>query len=535
MVFFGGILLTSTILFALPPPNPTMSPEEVELDTTKTGTPMDNFPDEQRATFCGVENAKSNSYVTEYKIPTVCTQPLAIKVAPDGNVWFIETNTGSITKFDPVSEQFTEFENSFWPEQGRTMSWGMDYSPDGSLWYTDGTYDSIWKFNTITETYDGIPYPVSETGSLPQKLEIDGSNVFVNDFTGGKITIFDLVQNMDDVTYMSILNPIPDGFTGDFAIDSENNLWYTNWVVDSTGFLVKLDLADYQNEVSDDDTETTLENYIHVFDFPDDLNTANGLSADSNGNIWIADTSSSYFFKFDSLTEEFTKYVTSTPSKPNYGNYSGVIKTPISRPYWTSIDSNNLIFNEQTSNSIGIFNIEKESLIEYSIPSRNPGWADCAFIDSTTGEQTRNNFCGVAQVFGFDIAGDKIWFSEWAENKIGVIDTSKSLPISVDVDTNVISLKKGEKSTFNLTLTYSNLLGFTQDEIEIISSNTAPYQSFPYISTSVERNEGQSNQETVQITVFANEKSLPGEYKLLIGWQTDEIAVSKYIDVVIES
>ena len=96
-------------------------------------------------------------------------------------------------------------------------------------------------------------------------------------------------------------------------------------------------------------------------------------------------------------------------------------------------------------------------------------------------------------------------------------------------------LKKGEKSTFNLTLTYSNLLGFTQDEIEIISSNTAPYQSFPYISTSVERNEGQSNQETVQITVFANEKSLPGEYKLLIGGQTDEISVSKYIDVVIES
>ena len=80
------------------------------------------------------------------------------------------------------------------------MSWGMDYSPDGTLWYTDGTYDSIWKFDTITETFDGMPYPASESGSLPQKIEIDGSNVFVNDFTGGKITIFDLVQNMDDVT-----------------------------------------------------------------------------------------------------------------------------------------------------------------------------------------------------------------------------------------------------------------------------------------------------------------------------------------------
>ena len=161
--------------------------------------------------------------------------------------------------------------------------------------YTDGTYDSIWKFNTITETFDGMSYPVSESGSLPQKLEIDGSNVFVNDFTGGKITIFDLVQNMDDVTYMSVLNPIPEAFTGDLTIDAENNLWYTNWVVDSTGFLVKLNLADYQNEVSIDDTETTLEKYIHVFDFPHDLNTANGLTTDQNGNVWIVDTSSSFF------------------------------------------------------------------------------------------------------------------------------------------------------------------------------------------------------------------------------------------------
>ena len=450
--------------------------------------------------------------------------------------------------FDPNSESFTEFENKDWPEGARSMIWGLDYSSDGSIWYTDPTFDSIWRFDITSAEYNRLEYPSSEsltegvssyTGqeSMPQRLKVVGSDIFVNDFTGGKITMLDIAQGVDgEVVYTSIQSPLPQGYTGDFALDENDNLWYTNWVPDSDGALVKFNLPKYTETTQGSmDKEVYLQEFIEFYRFPNDLNTANGLSADSNGNIWIADTSSSYFFKFDSLTEEFTKYVTSTPSKPNYGNYSGVIKTPISRPYWTSIDSNNLIFNEQTSNSIGIFNIEKESLIEYSIPSRNPGWADCAFIDSTTGEQTRNNFCGVAQVFGFDIAGDKIWFSEWAENKIGVIDTSKSLPISVDVDTNVISLKKGEKSTFNLTLTYSNLLGFTQDEIEIISSNTAPYQSFPYISTSVERNEGQSNQETVQITVFANEKSLPGEYKLLIGGQTDEIVVSKYIDVVIES
>ena len=97
--FLGGILLTSTVLFALPPPPPIMTEEEMqsELETTKTGTPMDNFPDEQRATFCGTGgDAKSTSFVKEYEIPTLCTQPLAIKVAPDGNVWFVESNVGQI-------------------------------------------------------------------------------------------------------------------------------------------------------------------------------------------------------------------------------------------------------------------------------------------------------------------------------------------------------------------------------------------------------------------------------------------------------
>ena len=266
-----------------------------------------------------------------------------------------------------------------------------------------------------------------------------------------------------------------------------------------------------------------LEEFIEFYQFPNDLNTANGLSADSDGNIWIADTSSSYFFKFDSLNEEFTKYITSIPNEPNYGNYSGVIKSPISRPYWTLIDDNKLVFNEQTSNSIGIFDIQKESITEYTIPSRNPGWADCGLIDD----------CGVAQVFGFDVFGDKIWFSEWAENKIGVIDTSKPLPISVQVKTDTVFLKKGENTKLDLILTYKNSI--SQDDIEIISSNTAPYQSFSYISTTSERNQIQDNEEIVQITISSDEKSLPGKYKLLLGGQTDEVVIAKYIDVVIES
>jgi len=526
--FLGGILLTSTVLFALPPPPSTMTEEEVAMEEqgiTITNTPMDNFPDDQRATFCGVGEPKSTTYVKEYQIPTVCTQPLAIKVSPDGNVWFVESNVGQIAKFDPISEKFTEFENEMWPKNSRTMSWGMDYSSDGAMWYTDGTYDTIWRFDTINEKYEAISFPQNEEGSLPQKLSIHGSNIIVNDFTGSKITFFDLSQYVDEITYSSVVAPIPNSFTGDFAVDSQNNLWYTNWVPDvavSSGVLLKFNIEKYKQDsyLAGTGMDISLENYFEVFDFPQDLNTANGLSVDENDNVWIVDTSSSFFFKFDPITNEFTKFVTSNPQKSAYGNATGIIKSPISRPYWTQTDMNgNLFFNEQTNNQLAMFDIDSNRLVEYMVPSKNPNWADC--------EDKSDSNCGVAQIFGFDVADDKIWFTEWAENKIGVVDIKKQLPFSVTTNTDSIILKKGETETVTLGIDYSS-------NIEEINFNSAHTASTVTTSSDilVSHTMNQSNEITVYVT--ASDFALSGDYKLLLGIFNSDVNVSKYIDVTIK-
>ena len=580
--FLGGILLTSTVLFAIAPPAATMTMEEkqvldkfdfmmnacvertsdlensdqalvacqdmateernsslcdvgqksgdqmliddycTELTLTKTGTPMDNFPDDQRATFCGGSDAKSTSFVKEYQIPTLCTQPLAIKVAPDGNVWFVESNAGQIAKFDPTSETFTEFENELWPEGARTMSWGMDYSSDGTMWYTDGSFDTIWRFDTISKTYDAISYPVSEEGSLPQKLAISGSNIIVNDFTGNKITFFDLSQNIDEITYSSIVAPIPNSFTGDFAIDSENNLWYTNWIPDTTGLLLKFNIEQYKQDsyLASTGMDIPLENYFDVYDFPTGLSTANGLSVDENDNVWIVDTSSSFFFKFDPNEETFTKFITSTPQKSAYGNSTGIIKSPISRPYWSETDMNGtLIFNEQTSNQLAVFDIEKETLVEYMVPSKNPNWADC--------EDKSDSNCGVAQIFGFDAIGDKIWFTEWAENKIGVVDTGKPLPFTVSTNIESITIKKGETKTISMDINKLSNVGKT-------NFNFAHTASAVTKSSDLLVSHDFVNSDEIVVSITASEIALSGEYKLLLGVYNSEINVSKYIDVIIE-
>ncbi|HET6458255.1 MAG TPA: lyase, partial [Nitrosopumilaceae archaeon] len=75
-VIFGAIMLGSStvaLFGGFGKTNPAQA-----TDTTITGTPADNYKDKQRPIYCETSDAKFNKYITEFKIPTACTQPLGI-------------------------------------------------------------------------------------------------------------------------------------------------------------------------------------------------------------------------------------------------------------------------------------------------------------------------------------------------------------------------------------------------------------------------------------------------------------------------
>jgi len=514
--FLGGIMVTSGVTIAIPG----LTPPDEELIITETGTPADNFPDEQRPQFCETGPAKSNQFVKEYKIPTECTQPLSIVTDPNGNVWFSQTNTGNIAKFDPVTETFTEYENPTWPEGVRSMMWGMDYSPDGSIWYTDEAFDSIWKFSILDEQYQRMTYP-AESNSLPQRLKVVGSQIIVNDFLGNKITFLDPAQVSDEISYLSLPSPLDDSVTGDFTIDSQNNIWYTNWIFQGSGILIKFDKVKYEADTIDSDFVPLLD-YIEIFGLPLGLSTPNGIVIGPQGNIWIVDTSSSFFFSFDPESEEFTKYITSTPHPSTYGNSSGLIKSPISRPYWAEVtDNGKIVFNEQTANRLGILDVVQESLVEYLIPSKNPNWADCESLDD----------CGLAQVFGFTINDDKIWFTEWVENNIGVLDTSIPLPFEVSSEIQKITISRGETVQLDMIV-----IPLTESDISNVSFITSDTTQFSDLIVDADTSEFQldfDNPRVIRVSITARDSALFTTHKVLIGGQTDEVTISQYITVKI--
>jgi virginiamycin B lyase len=474
---------------------------------TLTGTPADNYPVEKRTTFCGTNSTKSNGYITEFNVPTFCTQPLAITTDPSGSVWFTGSNTGKIIKFDPFTRLFTEYENTKWPKGDRAMMWGIAYAGDGSIWYTDEAHRVIWKFSTSDKSFSSFKYPVDEGGkTFPQRLVIDGDKILVNDFDGNKITFFDSTQSGQEIKYSTVNSPITGTVTAALAVDSSKKIWYTVWNFQTgEGNLIR-----YDPQTSNGSR----------FNFPIGMRAPNGISVDKQDKIWLSDTSSSFFFSFDPQSQHFTKYVTSPPQETTYGNSSGLIKTPVTRPYWNSFDEmGRLWFNEQTGNSIGVFDPSKESLVEYLIPSQNPNWSDCTGIDD----------CGIAQVLDFTVSKDKIWFTEWVENNIGVLDSSIPLPIEVNVDKKNLILSRGDNSTIAVTITPNKQL---TEPITLTNANTASLNDIKVIS---EKQITLGDQpETVSFTVSVDKFALSGTYKILLGARYQEVTVSQYVMVTVK-
>ena len=528
--FLGGIMLTSGVLVAMTGYDPDVDYAAVDdPEVTITGTPADNFPDEQRTTFCSSGgDAKSTNYVNEYVIPTECTNPLAIVSDYDGNVWFTETNTGNLAKFDPTTETFTEYDNPTWPDGGRSMMWGIDYAPDGSVWFTDETYDSVWKFSTFDEQYERLSYP-SDGNSLPQKLSIDGSQIIINDFTGNKLTILNVNPSDNDVNYLSIPSALDDSVTADFALDANDDIWYTNWLYQQGGFLVKFNQNDYLSAVSNSGEQfLPLVDFISAYALPVQLLTPNGITFSDDGLLWIVDTTSSSFFSFDPSSEKFIQYVTADPMFETYGNQTGIIKSPISRPYWIeNDDQGRLVFNEQTANNISVMDPKTQSLVEYHIPSKNPNWGDC-----DSGISVLEN-CGLAQIFDFTISGDKIWFTEWVENKIGVVDTAVPLPVEIQLESDQIKLSPGDSANFHFIISpqFNNgNLGLSS-----IVSTTHDFLNVNFIHDSVETFQLEYDEPVpLHVDVSASDDALPGTYKILLGVESDDVAISKFLTVIIE-
>ncbi|MBS1268944.1 MAG: Virginiamycin B lyase [Nitrosopumilus sp.] len=473
--------------------------KQIEL----TGTPADKYAPHERDQHCGGSDFKSNQYIQEFEIPTPCSQPLSIVTDSEEKIWFMQSNTGNMTMFDPTSGEFTEYPNDQWTSKVKVMMWGIYYTQDDEIWYTDEGSGSLWKFSIPEKTYTQFEIPSKTNKSFPQKIAFYEDNFVINDFTGNQVVILNHKQLDEGIATPSIIS-VPEGFfTSQAAVDSDGNIWFVMWKYQKDAILVKTN-------------SNTQE--LEQFTLPVSIKAPNGVSVGPLDNVWIADTAGDSFYRFIPSSKLVTEFVTSDPPIWTFGNSTGLIKTPISRPYWNAFDSDgNMWFNQQTANRLAVFNPNSESLIEYDIPSKNPGWADCGDISD----------CGTAQSFGFAIQGKQVWFTEWVENNIGVLDTSVSLPILISIDENEIEIKQGQQKEIFVTVSPK-----TNQNLEITlfgNSNSESITVKPQSETAVISNESVK----LPVTIITDENIHKGYYKILIGTQFSDVAISSYATIKI--
>ena len=514
---------------------------EMNHDPSNTTT-----SEEDKKRFCGDDIPNSNLYVSEYTLPIQCSQPVGIAVDKDNNIWIASGKLGSLLVFNTKTLEFDKIiKIPNWPEQKRiigSMIWEMKFDKNGNLWFTDELSNSIWKYFTKDGKFEN--YRLLEEGGYPQSISFDSDgNVWFTQFFGKRlgfiepskvitnttegISELDMSKQIDFQTMGPISNGF--GFTNTNTTNPTNTnetLWFSTAIFPMGGQIIKYDIPSESLTIHD-------VTYTHSVPF--------SIAEDENGMLWANSHIANLFFSLDPNTGAVKQYATSNPSA------SGNLTT---LPYYNEYRDGKVWFNEHYGNAIASYDPENKTLVEYYVPSQNPLW-----VNSSNPLR-----------FTFDNNGS-IWFTEWTENKLGVItkDRLDQIPITLGVSKNKLVLdSKNNKSDSIDIYIHENILNaskiinsttgneaansinkslnITMDITSSIAKNgklTNLTSSFSQDNITTGKKPadeiGPSPQLNTTLTIAPTKDVIPGNYTLTISAKPNkDITVSKIVDIEIK-
>jgi virginiamycin B lyase len=490
-------------------------------------TPADPEEDQRQQTirqfqemFCGDDTqAMSTQYLTEYVLPQECEVPLAMEVTGD-KVWYVSTKHGTIGSYNVASKTFEkEYEVPSWSDRanpvGTSMSRSAKADNDGNIWFTDESQGAIWKFDISEGSFDMYRVPAK----LPTSIDFDSQGrIYFVGVQSTSIFVGDPARMRNGTAEGITEVPLPlDTFagmpgvtSGALTVDDENNeVWVSLLAFERKGQLLVYDIG--TGEVTP------------AKDLPREVTSPVGLAIDASGDIWVTDHGTSLFFRYDRESGQVTRFVTSVAS-PRI--YAGIDQpSAYTLPYWIerSPDSPLLWFNEHTGNKIASFDPASLVLTEYWVPSQNENWARCP-PDSS-------NPCGLANVLEIASAsGGQIWFSEWTENKIGVVDGTKAVPISVSVQEEELTVSREDSVEIRVTLEAASEFDGTMMAASTLTPTGRLGNSTGIFSEeSVSLQSGSSKQ--VSYVFTPTENLQPGKHTIMVGAGDNEVSVLKAVIV----
>jgi streptogramin lyase len=288
--------------------------------------------------------------------------PYGIAIDPQGVVWFAETGSSKLARYEPTTGTFTEFSLP----QGGSRPFYITLDQEGSIWASETQYNQIVRFDPLANTFKQYPLPTS--GAVPGGIAVDkGGNIWFTEEIAGKIGKLDPLTGL--ITEFTI--PTADAIPIQIVTDSHGSVWFT----ESKGG--RIGSVDTQRGVI---TEFQPKNGT--------LLGPTGITSSPDGSVWFTEHAGNRITRFDPNNETFQSFT---------------IPTAQAFPFGITYHANRLWFVEHIANAIGNLDLATGIFSNFPIP---------------------NNSSDV-QLLAVDTA-ENVWFTLPASNALGVLTPTNS-------------------------------------------------------------------------------------------------------------
>ncbi len=439
---------------------------------------------------------KRSNFIKEFKIPINERGLKGIATDSEDNVWFYHgTSNGSMIMKMSKGHNFTKYSipgNTRVDTAIINLAGGqlLFDNTRNVIWFTDARTNSLGKLDIKSNKIELFSIPTNDSGIMGLAFSPDKKVVWFTEIIGNKIGSLD-IESKKITEYPTGDNSGPTLLTFDYKGVLWITLSYANSILRVEPWLLIPGIKSsgmYPISLAKPD-----------FFSPFGIATVQVKGIEK---MFVSDHGSSRVIVSNLASDlmNYTSYWTS-PSQA----------LPMSLPSQVVSDkAGNIFFAEHGGNKIVKISSDNGIMTEFEIP---------------TGPLATSLFLTV------DEDEKRIWFTEWASNKIGYLDNTLQVPLnmlvtknesaSTNTDITPITLKAGESFPVNAALTLdknkSSLVLANDTELSVVGMTDSGLQGLGYTSKPQSLNLMDVPERDVGIDIkVETEKAIAGNYTIMI-------------------
>jgi len=447
-------------------------------------------------------------YIKEYSLAEN-TWPNAILADKNGTVWTIGSRSHTLIKLDPrqgitssylITGDSTEDELS----KSSLMAWTMIQDNGSKIWFSRLGENKMWSFNPSTTKFTSLQ---SNSSAFQMKIGQESANIWFVTLTGDVLGVIQKIGTDIDSHYVIMEFSVGNGTTPTGLFVKKDHVWVTQL---SSGKLLQFVVARNEKGLVSDVSKVS---EVHNLFEPTDVLVS------GNDTIWITEHGTSTITRYLPDSEPI-RFVTS----------SNEYQTT-TLPLWLreSPDGKGIWFNEHGGNRVSFFDTAHMKLTEYEIPTR-PTDGYVVYPLNISVDPTD---------------GNKLWFSEWNTDKVGVLDRSVPDPFDISSDSKVTVTESSFNSQYKINIQISktgnpNLSFYDNSTIYLKKSGPVDVggrlanMTLELVQNEINLSAIKDNK-IVSLLVGNYSHMLPGNYYLTISAGNGIITKSIFIDLNIRN